>query len=104
MLIILLGVFFSKLGSVGLLMFGVEFVLMICDGEEIGDDDGGLFVIKWFWFFMFCMVYGDDECYCKSYWGEILYVYFVGDGVCCDYDGYYMIVGWVDDVFNVFGY
>lgn len=31
-------------------------------------------------------------------------MYFTGDGVCCDEDGYYWIIGCVDDVFNVLGY
>jgi acetyl-CoA synthetase len=49
-------------------------------------------------------VYGDDERYRRAYWGEIPHVYFAGDGSRRDEDGYYTIVGRIDDVLNVSGH
>ncbi|MDO4246980.1 MAG: acetate--CoA ligase [Deinococcus sp.] len=104
MLTTLPGAFPSKPGSAGLPMFGVEPTLMTHEGEELGPDDGGLLVIKRPWPSMLRTVYGDDERYRKSYWGEIKGVYFAGDGARRDGDGYYTIVGRVDDVLNVSGH
>lgn len=104
MLTTLPGAFPSKPGSAGLPMFGVEPTLMTQDGQELGPDDGGLLVIKRPWPSMLRTVYGDDERYRKTYWGEIPHVYFAGDGARRDQDGYYTIVGRVDDVLNVSGH
>ena len=94
----------SKPGSAGLPMFGIEPTLMTHEGDELGPGDGGLLVIKRPWPSMLRTVYGDDERYRKSYWGEIRGVYFAGDGARRDSDGYYTIVGRVDDVLNVSGH
>ncbi|MPY66772.1 acetate--CoA ligase [Deinococcus sp. SDU3-2] len=94
----------SKPGSAGLPMFGVEPAIMTHDGEELGPDDGGLLVIKRPWPSMLRTVYGDDERYRKSYWGEIPHVYFAGDGARRDADGYVTVMGRVDDVLNVSGH
>ena len=104
MLTTLPGALPSKPGSAGLPMFGVEPTLMTHEGDELGPDDGGLLVIKRPWPSMLRTVYGDDERYRKSYWGEIKGVYFAGDGARRDADGYYTIVGRVDDVLNVSGH
>ncbi len=104
MLTTLPGAFPSKPGSAGLPMFGVEPALMTHEGDELGPEDGGLLVIKRPWPSMLRTVYGDDERYRKSYWGEIKGVYFAGDGARRDADGYYTIVGRVDDVLNVSGH
>ncbi|MFC4427963.1 acetate--CoA ligase [Deinococcus navajonensis] len=94
----------SKPGSAGLPMYGVEPALMTRDGQELGPDEGGLLVIKRPWPSMLRTIYGDDERYRKSYWGEIPGVYFAGDGARRDVDGYVTIVGRVDDVLNVSGH
>ncbi|MEW6420125.1 MAG: acetate--CoA ligase [Deinococcota bacterium] len=94
----------SKPGSAGLPMFGVEPAIMTHAGEELGPDDGGLLVIKRPWPSMLRTVYGDDERYRKTYWGEIPHVYFAGDGARRDADGYITVVGRVDDVLNVSGH
>ncbi|ACO45440.1 acetate--CoA ligase [Deinococcus deserti] len=104
MLTTLPGAFSSKPGSAGVPMYGVEPALMTREGEELGADDGGLLVIKRPWPSMLRTIYGDDERYRKSYWGEIKGVYFAGDGARRDADGYYTIVGRVDDVLNVSGH
>ncbi|MBZ9715174.1 acetate--CoA ligase [Deinococcus multiflagellatus] len=104
MLTTLPGAFPSKPGSAGLPLFGVEPAIMTHRGEELGANDGGLLVIKRPWPSMLRTVYGDDERYRKTYWGEIEGVYFAGDGARRDQDGYYTVVGRVDDVLNVSGH
>lgn len=49
-------------------------------------------------------IYGDHERYKKTYWNEIEGVYFTGDGAHQDKDGYFWIMGRVDDVINVSGH
>uniref|UniRef100_UPI002869D7F5 acetate--CoA ligase n=1 Tax=Deinococcus sp. TaxID=47478 RepID=UPI002869D7F5 len=104
MLTTLPGAFPSKPGSTGLPMFGVDAAIMTREGEELGPDDGGLLVIKKPWPSMLRTVYGDDARYQKAYWGEIPHVYFAGDGARRDADGYYTVMGRVDDVLNVSGH
>ncbi|GGO39482.1 acetate--CoA ligase [Deinococcus humi] len=94
----------AKPGSAGLPMYGIEPAIMTRSGEELGPDDGGLLVIKRPWPSMLRTVYGDDERYRKSYWGEIEGVYFAGDGARRDADGYITVMGRVDDVLNVSGH
>ncbi|THF85923.1 acetate--CoA ligase [Deinococcus sp. KSM4-11] len=104
MLTTLPGAFPSKPGSAGLPMFGVDAAIMTRGGEELGPDDGGLLVIKKPWPSMLRTVYGDDARYQQAYWGEIPHVYFAGDGARRDQDGYYTVMGRVDDVLNVSGH
>jgi acetyl-CoA synthetase len=49
-------------------------------------------------------IYGDDERYKKQYWTEIPGMYFTGDGARRDPDGYFWIMGRIDDVINVSGH
>jgi len=49
-------------------------------------------------------VHGDPERYKKSYWSEIPGVYFTGDGSRQDEDGFFWVMGRVDDVLNVAGH
>ncbi|OLV18747.1 acetate--CoA ligase [Deinococcus marmoris] len=104
MLTTLPGAHAAKPGSAGLPMYGIEPAIMTRDGQELGPDDGGLLVIKRPWPSMLRTVYGDDERYRKSYWGEIPHVYFAGDGARRDADGYITVMGRVDDVLNVSGH
>jgi acetyl-CoA synthetase len=94
----------TKPGSAGLPLFGVEPAIMDRDGNELGPNEGGFLVIKRPWPSMLRTVYGDDERYRRAYWGEIPHVYFAGDGSRRDEDGYYTIVGRIDDVLNVSGH
>ena len=43
-------------------------------------------------------IYGDDERYTREYWEKIPGVYFAGDAAQCDRDGYFWVLGRVDDV------
>ena len=49
-------------------------------------------------------IYGDPERYVKQYWSDIPGVYFTGDGARIDKDGYFWVMGRVDDVLNVSGH
>jgi acetyl-CoA synthetase len=73
--------------------------------NEHGDDTAaGYLAITSPWPSMLRTVWGDDERYRKTYWSKWKDVYFPGDGAKLDEDGYYWILGRVDDVLNVAGH
>ena len=49
-------------------------------------------------------IYGDPDRFLKTYWSKWTNIYFAGDGAKLDADGYFLIVGRVDDVLNVAGH
>jgi len=49
-------------------------------------------------------VYGDPERYKQQYWSQMPGVYLTGDGARCDPDGYFWVMGRIDDVVNVAGH
>ncbi|HWG83831.1 MAG TPA: acetate--CoA ligase, partial [Deinococcales bacterium] len=93
-----------KPGSAGLPMPGVDAAIVDRDGVELGPEEGGFLVIRRPWPGMLRTVYGDDARYRGQYWGEIEHAYFAGDGAKRDADGYFTIVGRIDDVLNVSGH
>ncbi|MET0594049.1 MAG: acetate--CoA ligase, partial [Polyangiaceae bacterium] len=95
----------SKPGSTGLPFFGVVPDVVDKNGKSVGPEEGGGFlVMKKPWPSMLRTVWGDDERYQKQYWSDIPGAYFTGDGGRCDKDGYYWVVGRIDDVLNVAGH
>ena len=98
------GVHDAKPGAAGLPFFGVEPAIVDVEGNEQAADQGGYLVIKRPWPGMLRTIYGDDDRYRAQYWTEIPHVYFAGDGARRDEDGYYWIMGRVDDVVNVSGH
>lgn len=79
------------------------------DGNSVADNEGGYLVVRHPWPSMMRTVYGDDDRFRRTYWEHIppkdgKYVYFAGDGVRRDEDGYFWIMGRVDDVINVSGH
>jgi acetyl-CoA synthetase len=94
----------TKPGSATRPLPGIEMDVMTRSGEEVGTGEGGYLVIKRPWPSMLRTIWGDDERYRKQYWSEIEGVYFAGDGARRDKDGYYWIMGRVDDVINVSGH
>jgi acetyl-CoA synthetase len=74
------------------------------DGNSLPDNQGGFLVVRRPWPSMMRTIYGDPERYKKQYWSEIPGVYFTGDGARRDEDGYYWIMGRIDDVINVSGH
>jgi acetyl-CoA synthetase len=73
-------------------------------GSSVGVNQGGFLVIKRPWPGMLRTIYGDPERYKKQYWSEIPGMYFTGDGARRDEDGYFWIMGRIDDVINVSGH
>lgn len=94
----------TKPGSATRPLPGVEADIRTKDGRSVGPNEGGYLVITRPWPSMMRTIWGDDERYRKQYWSEIEGVYFTGDGARRDEDGYYWVMGRVDDVINVSGH
>ncbi len=73
-------------------------------GKSVGVNEGGFLVLKRPWPSMMRTIYGDPERFRKQYWSDIEGVYFTGDGARRDEDGYFWIMGRIDDVINVSGH
>ncbi|MBV9925333.1 MAG: acetate--CoA ligase [Acidobacteria bacterium] len=94
----------TKPGSATRPLPGVEAAVMSKTGVEAGPNEGGYLVVKRPWPSMLRTIWGDDERYRQQYFSEIDGVYFAGDGARRDTDGYFWIMGRVDDVINVSGH
>jgi len=94
----------SKPGSTGLPMFGVVPDVVKKDGSPVAPGEGGMLVLKKPWPSMLRTVWGDDERFRKQYFSDIEGCYFTGDGARRDEDGYYWVMGRIDDVLNVAGH
>jgi acetyl-CoA synthetase len=73
-------------------------------GESLDTNQGGLLVMKQSWPSMLRTLYGDHERFLDVYFSKIKGMYFAGDGARRDEDGYYWVMGRVDDVLNVSGH
>ncbi len=73
-------------------------------GKTVGVNEGGFLVLRQPWPSMMRTIYGDPERFRKQYWSDIEGVYFTGDGARRDADGYFWIMGRIDDVINVSGH
>ena len=94
----------TKPGSATLPFPGIEVDVMSREGNPVGADQGGYLVIKRPWPSMLRTIWGDDERYRQQYWSQIEGIYFAGDGARRDQDGYFWIMGRIDDVINVSGH
>jgi acetyl-CoA synthetase len=94
----------TKPGSGTLPFFGVEAAVVDGEGREVPAGTGGYLVIKRPWPSMLRTVYGDPDRYVEQYWKRFPGIYFTGDGARRDADGYFWIMGRVDDVINVAGH
>jgi acetyl-CoA synthetase len=78
------------------------------DAEVVNDKgetaQAGYLVIRRPWPGMLRGIYGDPERYQKQYWSQIPGVYFTGDGCKRDKDGYFWLLGRIDDVMNISGH
>jgi len=97
------GVTATKPGSATIPFPGIEAALLDGDGKEVKVGGGYLAITKP-WPGMLRTIWGDDERYQKVYWSKWKNTYFPGDGAKRDDDGYYWILGRVDDVLNVAGH
>jgi acetyl-CoA synthetase len=73
-------------------------------GNALPANQGGFLVIRKPWPAMLRTIYGDDERYKQQYWSQVPHAYFTADGSRQDEDGYFWIMGRVDDVINVAGH
>jgi acetyl-CoA synthetase len=94
----------TKPGTATLPFFGIDAAVVDDNGKEVGPNEGGKLVIRKPWPSMLRTIYGDNARFKKQYWSEIKGCYFTGDGARRDKDGYFWIVGRIDDVLNVAGH
>jgi acetyl-CoA synthetase len=94
----------TKPGSATLPLPGVIPDVVTRTGQSVPKGSGGLLVIRKPWPAMARTIYNDPERFVKQYWSDIPGMYFTGDGARKDDDGYYWMMGRVDDVINVAGH
>ncbi|MCT7980888.1 acetate--CoA ligase [Laspinema olomoucense] len=99
----------TKPGSATRPFPGILAEIVDLDGSPVPANEGGYLVIKHPWPGMMRTVYGDPDRFRRTYWEHIApkdghYLYFAGDGARCDEDGYFWVMGRVDDVINVSGH
>ena len=73
-------------------------------GQPVEPGRGGWLVITRPWPGMLRGIWGDDARYKEQYWSKVPHNYLAGDNARCDGDGYYWIMGRIDDVLNVSGH
>ncbi|MBA2879890.1 acetyl-CoA synthetase [Desulfosalsimonas propionicica] len=94
-----------KPGSCSFPFFGVDPVILDDTGEPVKfPDEEGLLCIRKPWPAMARTVYGDHERFRETYFSQVPGMYFTGDAAKKDADGYYWIIGRIDDVINVSGH
>ncbi len=94
----------TKPGSATLPFFGIVPEVVDDYGQPVPRNSGGKLVIRKPWPGMLRGLWGDPKRYKEVYWTEVDNSYFTGDGCRQDKDGYYWIVGRIDDVLNVAGH
>jgi acetyl-CoA synthetase len=98
------GVVPTKPGSATRPLPGIVVDVVDRQGQSVAANQGGFLVVKKPWPAMMRTVYGDPERFKRTYWSDIPGVYFTGDGARRDEDGYFWIMGRIDDVINVSGH
>jgi acetyl-CoA synthetase len=83
---------------------GVEADIVDEKGKSVGPGEEGFLVLKKPWPAMLRTIYNDPDRYVAQYWSKYPGMYFTGDSARRDADGYYWIIGRVDDVIKVSGY
>ena len=99
----------TKPGSATRPFPGIIADIVDLEGNSVADNEGGYLVIKHPWPSMMRTVYKNDERFRRTYWEHIppkdgKYLYFAGDGARRDEDGYFWVMGRVDDVMNISGH
>ena len=98
------GAIATKPGSATRPFPGVVAEIVDRHGQPVPDNQGGFLVIRKPWPAMLRTIFGDDERYKSQYWSQVPHAYFTADGARRDSDGYFWIMGRVDDVLNVSGH
>ena len=99
----------TKPGSATLPFPGILADVVDLDGNSVPANEGGYLAVRHPWPGMMRTVYKDPDRFRKTYWEHIppqdgKYIYFAGDGARRDQDGYFWVMGRVDDVINVAGH
>ncbi|MBD2080912.1 acetate--CoA ligase [Leptolyngbya sp. FACHB-17] len=99
----------TKPGSATLPFPGILADVVDLDGNSVPANEGGYLAVRHPWPGMMRTVYKDPDRFRKTYWEHIPpkdgnYIYFAGDGARRDEDGYFWVMGRVDDVINVAGH
>jgi acetyl-CoA synthetase len=94
----------TKPGSATRPFPGIVADVVTREGEPVPPGGGGFLVIKQPWPSMLRTIYGDPQRYQDQYWSQIPGMYFTGDGARKDENGYFWIMGRIDDVINVSGH
>jgi acetyl-CoA synthetase len=94
----------TKPGSTTRPLPGIAAEVVTREGKPVGPNPGGLLVVKRPWPGMLRTIFRDPERYREQYFSQIEGCYFTGDGARRDEDGYFWIMGRVDDVINVSGH
>jgi acetyl-CoA synthetase len=95
------GITETKPGSATVAFPGVTAEVLTAEGKSA---NAGYLAITKPWPGMLRTIYGDDDRFKQNYWAKWKDIYFPGDGAKRDADGYYWILGRVDDVLNVAGH
>jgi acetyl-CoA synthetase len=98
------GVTATKPGSATQPMPGIAADIVDDDGNSVGIPGGGFLVLTRPWPHMARTIWGDDQRYIDTYWSRFPGRYFPGDGAKRDEDGYFWLLGRVDDVMLVSGH
>ncbi|HXN06442.1 MAG TPA: AMP-binding protein, partial [Nitrospiria bacterium] len=94
----------TKPGSATLPFPGIFADVVTKEGKSAGPNQGGYLVLRKPWPSMMRAIYKDPERFKKQYWSQHPGMYFTGDGARRDKDGYFWVMGRVDDVINVAGH
>ncbi len=98
------GITATKPGSATMPFPGVEADILDENGNSVPANTGGNLVIKRPWPAMSRRIWGDPDRYVRTYWEKYPGYYLTGDGARRDEDGYFWLLGRVDDVLNVSGH
>ena len=98
------GITATKPGSATRPLPGIVAEVVDADGKPVGPGGGGYLILSKPWPSMLRTIYGDPERYVQNYWARYPGKYFTGDGCKLDDDGYFWLLGRVDDVMNVAGH
>ena len=83
---------------------GIAADVVDLEGNTVAPGGEGYLVVRKPWPSMFRTLWGDPERFHETYWSQIPGIYFVGDAARRDEDGYFWVLGRVDDVMNVSGH
>jgi acetyl-CoA synthetase len=94
----------QKPGSASLPLPGVSPDIVDSKGQPVADNREGYLIIREPWPAMVRTIWGDPKRFEEQYWSRVPGAYFTGDAARRDSDGYFWVLGRVDDVMNVSGH